>query len=414
MRGQLRRGVLAALCAGVFASQTARAQDLSAPRADSVPPALSRAVVDVTVAAGGNDAGPLVETIRELLGRLGINVNAQLVAHSGSPAEAASDFPLARVRIDLESPREAKVLVYGRTGEVALRQSFARDASPAVVREEVADAVRSAVEAQLLRDPQRAAAATAASAAPAPAEAPIVSTPPPPPAPPAAPPTPSPAPEPPAAEPPQSEAPPTPPPAWLRGLALDVTALAGAGPYAGNAVLIPRIGGGVTVASRRWLRPSLTVTGEYMAQFNVSSPSPQIVTAQVSNVSVRAIPAIQIFHASWIAVDVGVGGGGDVLTVERRSAPTGSILGQSTTSSVEPILCGVVAGHLGLTPGVALTLAVGSDVDVAYSQLHYLVGNRITNVPSDVLSPWRVRPFLLAGFAFTALGERRFSKAVIQ
>jgi hypothetical protein len=151
-----------------------------------------------------------------------------------------------------------------------------------------------------------------------------------------------------------------------------------------------------------------------MAQFDVSSPSPQVVTAQVSNVSVRAIPAIQVFHASWIAVDVGVGGGGDVLTIERRSAPTGSILGQSTTSSVEPILCAVVAGHLGLTPGVALTLAVGTDVDVASSQLHYLVAYGNGKTPSDVLSPWRVRPFLLAGFAFTALGERRFARAVIQ
>jgi hypothetical protein len=371
-----------------------------------VSPAPSRAVVDVTVAAGGNDAGPLVETIRELLGRLGINVNAQLVAHSGSPAEAASDFPLARVRIDLESPREAKVLVYGRTGEVALRQSFVRDASPAVVREEVADAVRSAVEAQLLRDPQRAAAATAASASPAPPETPIVSTPPPPPSPP-----PPPAAEPPPAEPPRSEAP-TPPPAWLRGRALDVTAVAGAGPYAGNALIVPRIGGGVTVASRRWLRPSIAVTGEYMA-FDVSSPSPTVVTAHVSNVSVRAIPAIQVFHDSWIAVDVGVGGGVDVLTVGASAAPPGSNLRPSTTYP-EPLLCGVIAGYLALTPGVALTLAVGSDVDVASPQPRYVVGDSKGHPIGDVLIPSPVRPFLLAGFAFTAVGERRFARAVIQ
>jgi hypothetical protein len=406
MRGQLRRGVLAALCAGVFASQTARAQDLSAPRADSVPPALSRAVVDVTVAAGGNDAGPLVETIRELLGRLGINVNAQLVAHSGSPAEAASDFPLARVRIDLESPREAKVLVYGRTGEVALRQSFARDASPAVVREEVADAVRSAVEAQLLRDPQRAAAAPAASAASAPPEAPIVSTPPPPPVPP----PPPPAAEPPPPEPPRNEAP-TPPPAWMRGLALDVTALAGAGPFAGGSGPVPRIGGGVIVASRRWLRPSLSVTGEYMAPFDTSL-SPQLVTAHVSNVAVRAIPAIQVFHASWIAVDVGVGGGVDVLTVGQRGVTLPARSLAAPAPNVDPILCGVLAGHLGLTPGVALTLVVGSDMDVVAYLPNYVVQN--SKAPYEVMTPWRVRPFLLAGFAFTALGGRRFSRAVIQ
>jgi hypothetical protein len=411
MRGQLRRGVLAALCAGVLASHTARAQDLSAPRADSVPPAPSRAVVDVTVAAGGNDAGPLVETIRELLGRLGISVNAQLVAHPGMAAQAASDFPLARVRIDLESPREAKVLVYGRTGEVALRQSFARDTSPAVVREEVADAVRSAVEAQLLRDPQRAAAATAASASPAPDEAPIVSTPPPPPAPPPAPPTPPRAAEPPPAEPPQSEAP-TPPPAWLRGLALDVTALAGAGPFAGGSGPVPRIGGGLIVASRRWLRPSLAVTGEYMAPFDVSL-SPQLVTAHVSNVSVRAIPAIQVFHASWIAVDVGVGGGVDVLTVGQRAVTLPARGLGAPPPNVDPILCGVLAGHLGLTPGVALTLVVGSDVDVG-SLPNYVVDDSNRKPPREVMIPWRVRPFLLAGFAFTALGERRFARAVIQ
>jgi hypothetical protein len=178
-------------------------------------------------------------------------------------------------------------------------------------------------------------------------------------------------------------------------------------------MLVPRIGGGVTVASRRWLRPSLAVTGEYMAQFDVSS-SP-VVTAHVSNVSVRAIPSIQVFHASWIAVDVGVGGGVDVLTI-GQIAVTPPAHGRGTPPpNVDPILCGVLAGHLGLTPDVALTLAVGSDVDLASPQLHYVVeyGNPGTP-PSGVLIPWQVRPFLLAGFAFTALGERRFARAVIQ
>jgi len=134
--------------------------------------------------------------------------------------------------------------------------------------------------------------------------------------------------------------------------------------------------------------------------------------AHASTLSFRAVAAVQVFHAPWFAVDAGVGGGVDVLTVESRSVPLGATV-LSAPPYGEPILCAVITGHVGLAPGVVLTLAVGSDLDLASPQPHYVVEYGKSK-SGDVLIPSQVRPFLLAGFAFTALGERRFARAVIQ
>jgi hypothetical protein len=162
-----------------------------------------------------------------------------------------------------------------------------------------------------------------------------------------------------------------------------------------------RVGGAVTVASRRGLRPSLTGAFTYALPFEASSTW---VDSHAKLASVRALASIELARASWIALDAGVGGGLDVLAIEPRSAvlPPSS-LGEPTTRT-DAIATGAVAVHIAMAPGVVLSLNAIVDTDLASRR--YVLQDGDQRV--DVLAPWRVRPMLLAGFAFTALGDGVF------
>jgi hypothetical protein len=376
MRAWVRRGrtVVAAVLMACGCARSALAQ---APERGSVPDASpapdsshdSTRTVDVTIIAGGDDADPLLGTIRELLGRLGLGVNPHLVA-VGSPGSEDGATPAGlSVSIDLASRYEARTIV--RRGSTEVRRTIARDSSPAIVREEIGEAVRSGVEAQLLLD-----AATTAN--------PPVATAPPPAAPPVA------------AE--------TSPPLTVsdRWFALDLTIFAGGGPVASNSAVVPRIGGGAVIGSRRRLRPSLTVTAAYFVPFSTPLSG---VTMETTFVSVRAVPAIEVVHTSWLGVNVGVGGGVDVISV-NPSVATGST-GINLTppaSRVDPILTALATAYMALAPGVAFTVVVGTDVDFVPPE--YQVGGA---QGGEILTPWRLQPLALAGFTFTAVGKELFA-----
>jgi hypothetical protein len=70
------------------------------------------------------------------------------------------------------------------------------------------------------------------------------------------------------------------------------------------------------------------------------------------------------------------------------------------------VLTGSIAAHVPLADGVVLTLDALLDVDLASRR--YVLDDGGTDV--SVLAPWRVRPMLLAGFTFTALGEGLFAR----
>ena len=95
MRGRARRGS-AVVTAVLMASACARSAFAQIPQGngapDGNPPPESMRTVSVTIVAGGDDADPLVATVRELLGRVGLNVDAHVVATPSAgpePAEAA-------------------------------------------------------------------------------------------------------------------------------------------------------------------------------------------------------------------------------------------------------------------------------------------------------------------------------------
>jgi len=336
----------------------------------------STRTVDVTIVDGGDDADLLMDTIRELVGRLGLGVTPHRVSASEAQSVASPPAGLG-VWIDLASRYEVMTIV--RNGPTEVRRKIPRDASPAIVREEIGEAVRSAVESQLLTD--------ATPSPPVPSSAPLA----------------------PASAGPVVVEAPSAPVSSSHGLALDVTTVAGAGAIASNAGLVAHVGGGLVVASRRAWRPSLSVTAEYVVPFDATSSNG--VNAHTSFVSLRAVAAVEVVHRSWIALDVGAGGGVDVITVSPSdgSAPPGSTVNvsQDVHTVPDPVLTARATAYVALTPGVALTLVAGSDLDL--ESVHYEYQG---NQNGDVLVPWRLRPVVLAGFTFTALGGGLFTGGV--
>jgi hypothetical protein len=358
------RGTVAALSMSAWLSSFAPGAWAQVPRGDSdrhgESSTESKRTVDVTIVAGGEDTVPLMGTIGEDVGRLGLEAVPHLVAFPEPPPAAGTRTQNLDVWVDLASRYEALVVV--RSDHLEVRRTIARDGSPAVVREEIGEAVRSAVEAELA--PQEA----------PPAAPPVVL---------AAPPAPS----------PTIFERPTPLPApSARWLALDITMLAGGGFVSSESGVVPRVGGGVVLGSRRRLRPSLTVTAQYLVPFDSLVSN---VSIRTSIVGLRAVPAVEVLHASWVALDLGAGGGIDIVSVgSPKSVPT----------YVDPILTALATAYVALTPGVVLTLVAGAEVDLAPPG--YYVGP----APAEAtLAPWRVRPVVMAGFTFPAFGGGLFA-----
>ncbi len=354
MHGGLRRRSVAA----AFLASTLGAATVA--RADAVVPSPPIAV-DVELSGAGEQTDALFDAIREPLSRLGLEVHA---------APGAPGTKLV-VQVDLSSRYDAIVVVHG--GPTEIRRTVPRDGPPNVVRDEIAEAVRSSVEAELLAEQ--------------------------------APPSPAPAPPQPAAPPglvpvvvqPDHVA----PPAATSAFALDVATLAGIGPIAGNADLTPHIGGGLVASSRSRLRPSIAVTATYVVPFTTHFDE---VAADTTIVTVRAVPSIEVWRSTALALDVGAGAGIDVVSVHASVQPPSLNISRFDESRVDPMLTGLAIGYVSLTPGVALTLVVGAEWDLFPRE--FQVGGP---GGGDILRPWRVRPVALAGFTFTALGSGLFS-----
>jgi len=368
-----------------------------------------RRKVELTIE--GESDPDLANTIRELVGRLGIEV----VRPAARGAGEGHNFTLARVWVDFGSFGEALIVVSDvRTGDVVLRRSIPKNPSVSIFREEIAHAVHSAVESELLVEQDR---VDAASRRPA-GGPPSASAPPElPPSPSAPAPSPPPAPPPPAPPPSSPPAPPRPEyvsfsearvlddkpqavPSGRSSLALDVTTLVGVGPFA-SGTYVPRVTGGAILGSRRGLRSSLALTVSYLVPFDASSP---YVDARTNVLSARAVPGVELFRGARMSLGVGAGVGFDALNVTPGSTTLPPPLGASTTR-LDPILSPVLEGHFGLTAGVVLTVAVACDFDLASRRYVLEEGG----ADSNVFVPWRVRPTLLAGFTFTALGEGLFA-----
>jgi hypothetical protein len=324
-----------------------------------------RRAISVAIVGGGEEARLLEETIREIFARRGMTVVS-------ASADAPPGTILARVNVDLGDGTGPSrfVVADGRSGEPVVERTVPREAGDeSIVREEIALAVRSAVESELLHDDQ-----------PPPPEAPA-------PAPIAQPPPDRDAGEKQARQPTAYE--------------LDVATFAGAGWVAESTGPVPRIGVGVSVASRRGARPSIALAFQYALPFETSTA---LLSSHTSLVGLRVLPGLTAIKTSGFMLDVGLGGGLDVLAVEPRSAVLPpSTLGASTTRG-DAVLSAAVSARVALVPSVTIALSATTDVDFATRS--YVVDNG--GMRSDVLDLWHLRPAILIGLGITALGDGPF------
>ncbi len=385
-------------CAVVIAVAVAQGGGVRVAHAQEAAPAPvpARRVVEVLVAGGGSDAASLDDTVRELLGRLTLVMESQDVGRidtdDASFRSTARPSVLARVGIDLRAKDVAIVtIVDGRTGVVTVRRSVRRDGPPAVVREEVAHVVQAAVDPMLIAERDRVAA-----------EPPPAPPPPPPPPAPVAEPAPVPAPVAPGDAPPPRDRAAAGGAEGHAPLALDLSTMAGAGSYASGAGVVARAGGGAALVWRRGVRPSIGLAAHYVFPFETGA---EIALAHVGVASFRSTAGLEVYGSSVFALDVGAGGGIDVLRVEPRSnALPADRLGEST-GRIDPIATASITGHLAIGAGTALSLMLAADVDLA--SRHWVVEG--DGRPMDAFAPSRVRPLALIGFTFTAAGDARFA-----
>jgi hypothetical protein len=308
------------------------------------------------------------------------------------------------VQVDLRSADEAILVTEGRR-QARRQRVIHRDPAPVLAREELAQAIQSAVESQLFGDPDLPGAPPSEPVpAPAAPASPVAT-------PPVAPP---PAPVPVTAAPPANPVQPSaevgpvlPAEAPVAGhsvpLGIDISTLAGGGGFASSVGPVTSLEGDVAVTYRSGWRPFVSLSGRAVLPFDSAA---EAVSCRASLLAARVLAGIEPVHTSWFALDAGGGGGADVLWTQPSSAVlAASVLGPDATRG-DPVVTAFVSAHVRLVPGVALTLLALGDVDLSPSR--YVVAQGTSVDPA--LSPWRVRPTLLAGFTFTALGPPIFSR----
>jgi hypothetical protein len=153
--------------------------------------------------------------------------------------------------------------------------------------------------------------------------------------------------------------------------------------------------------SRAFLRPSLAVSLLFAVPFDTGNEK---ISTQTTIVSLRALPAVSLYRGSWLAVDLGAGAGFDVVTVAPRSEQLPASNVNDQTTRVDAIVSSMVTAHARVAPSVVVLLSAGVDVDLDSRQYIFADGTDDT----QVFAPWRVRPMVLAGFGFTALGDGFF------
>lgn len=374
---RLRRGVCPSIFRVASAAVAIGHVALGLADAQAQPPARSR-IVEVTVRGEERDASPLVETIRELLGR-----HQLTVVTSGEP-EAA----LARVRVELPaaggSGSAAVEVVSGPRGRVVLRRAIPIESGSAIGREAIAHVVQEAVEAELL-------------GAETPPPAPSASAPPDGGAPPGAVETPR-VPPPPADRPREGER------SARSALVLDITTFGGVGPVAAGSGPVPRVGAGAAVGVASRFRPSIGLLFAGAFAFDRDS---ELVTASTSILSARMLPGLELARSEHFTLDVALGGGVDVITVDPRSEslPRSAVAGASTRWS--PVGTAMIGTRIDVVPRVVFLVAATVDVDPI--RRSYVVARG--GAAESLVGPWAVRPALVLGFAFTALGPPTFASA---
>jgi hypothetical protein len=141
------------------------------------------------------------------------------------------------------------------------------------------------------------------------------------------------------------------------------------------------------------------LTAEYRVPFDIddSEASPR---AQA--VALRTFPTVGLLQSSAVALDLGVGGGIDIFSVDYRLADAQGQGTRQTSTKIAPIFTSMLVFHLALVDNVQVSALAGIDVDPSRP------GLEVRHGLSDEAQPWVVRPALMLGASFTLLGTEPF------
>jgi hypothetical protein len=365
----LDAGLLAVLLAGAAPANAATGDDAGAEHAPGF--------VDVAVASTGpEESAALLDTLRELIARLGLGLRA--TTGDGPPwirLDAPPDTPgqRARVWIDARDPAGVSVDVCalgdGPSSPI-LHRTIPREGSRAILVDAVGHVVEATLDSALLESARR------------PAPPPPVTSLPPPPLPVAVPDNPPPA-----------------PPLRHRGLALDVAAFADGADVATRSGVALGGGGALVVSAGPipW-RPSLWLSASFQTPFDIPGPG---VTLETTVSSFRAIPAVELLRLRVLQLDLGAGAGADLYHDTPRD-PRGPFPASTKTQEhVTPVVAGQLLARIRLGPSARLL--VGLDLDWDPGHHHYAVLDQFGNA-SAVLQPATVRPGALVGICVPLAG----------
>jgi len=365
----------------------------------------SHPVVELIVIGGGSDAVVLIGTVDQLLGGVGVATESHAVSAPSDVSAITRGAAAARVQVDLRDPQDVVLVTEGHGG-TSTSKRLRRDPSAAVTREEVAQAIESAVEAEILAQSGEAGKTSdvvgGAPAASSPAAAPAST---------------------PAAAPPPATVPAAPQPAapaWSppmttdrvaapqgrTPLSVDVSALAGAGWFAGGIGPLPELEAQLALTWQSRWRPTIILAGLGIAPFDASNDS---LTAHASVLGSRLFVRLDVARSSWLALSPGLGAGVDFLSVRPESSVVADSALHPSTTHADGVVSGFIAARAALVDRLSLDVLFGADVDVAPPR--YIADG--SGNGEAVFSPWRARPVLFVGLTF-ALGAPDFEPAGVR
>lgn len=336
-----------------------------------------RNVVEIS----GDTDGAMSSSLRELLNRVGMSLRSI----DGNVEGSAN--ALARVSVDLQTRDPSVVIVDLRTNEVVAKKTV-HAVSRRVALEELALFVRftldSLVEQERIRTLEADAAIEDAAtdtpdASPEPDVATVDVSP-----------------RPVVVAPPVAERDASPPPAPTR-VGFDLGVFGTAQAFSPEIPMLGGVGIDASVAfGRGRFRPAITFSGAYFARNSTTFDG---VAIHAGLVSFRSLPSFALYDGRLLSVDVGLGGGMDVVNIDAHSQKIGTNL-QDVTAAV-PVGTLAFLGRVPLGSRAAFTFDLLGDADIARREYVVMVDAN----PVSVVRPLPVRVSALLGISVRLAGE---------
>ena len=335
------------------------------------------------VEIAGDPDGAMSSSLRELLSRVGMSLRPV-----DADAQAASNTP-ARVNVDLHTGDPSVVIMDMRTNEIVAKK-VVHAASRRVALEELALFVRftldSLVEQERVRAQQAAASIEDASidatdAATPEQDAAIVDV----------------------VSPPVVVTPPiveraAAVPATPTRVGFDLGVFGTAQAFAPEIPMLGGVGLDANVAfGHGRFRPSISFIGAYFARNSTVFDG---VAVHAGLVSFRLVPSFALYDGRVLSIDVGLGGGMDVVTVDAQSRKIGTTL--QDQSAAVPVGTLAFLGRVPLGSRAAFTFDLLGDADI--SPREYMVA--VDGNPVSVLRPLPVRVSAMLGLSVRLAGDQ--------